>query len=105
MWKTFKEIRPIYKHMNLFFTKSPQTGASQQDAVYYILVEGVSFVCSEGFSVLKAPIKKRNFKDLTNQILTDITLLNAGRTIMKKMNVLFIVHFCLGKYSLSFDIF
>ena len=40
---------------------------------------------------------------LTSGELTGISMLNAKETIEKKMNVSFIVGFCLGKYSFSLN--
>ena len=41
----------------------------------------------------------------TNEKFFGITVLNAKRNISKRINVLFIVHFCLGKYSFSHNTF
>ena len=41
---------------------------------------------------------------LANRKLNGINVLNAKGTILKKINVLFSVHFCSGKYSFSFNI-
>ena len=51
-------------------------------------------------------IRKEYFRgDLTNGKHTGINVLKAKRTILKKINVSFIVHFYLGKYSFSFHTF
>ena len=42
---------------------------------------------------------------LTNKKFPGIRMLNMKRTTLKKINVLFIVHFCFGKYYFSLDIF
>ena len=41
----------------------------------------------------------------TNGKLTGISVLNVKKTIPKKINVSFIVPFCLSKYRFSFDTF
>ena len=52
------------------------------------------------------PYLKGSFWDaLTNGILTGISEVNGMGTILKKINVSFIVHFCLCKYSFSLDTF
>ena len=35
----------------------------------------------------------------------ELNVLNAKGNILKKINILFIINFCLGKYSFSFDTF
>ena len=53
-----------------------------------------------------APYQKRSFNGApTHGKLTGIIVLNARKTILKKINVSFIVHFCLSKYSLILDTF
>ena len=37
--------------------------------------------------------------------LTGINVLNAKKTLLKKINVSFIVHFCFGIYSFSLNTF
>ena len=49
---------------------------------------------------------KRSFSgDSTNGKVAGISVMNAKCTILKKMNVSFILHFCPGKYSLSLNTF
>ena len=50
--------------------------------------------------------KKRSFRDAsTNEMLIVLSVLKCKETILKKINVSFFVHFCLGKYSFSFNTF
>ena len=45
-------------------------------------------------------ISKEKFRGaLTNENLTGISVLNTKETILKKINISFIVHFCLGKHD------
>ena len=47
-----------------------------------------------------------SFRCATTKVkLTGITVLDVKGTALKKIDVSFIVHFCLGKYSLSHDTF
>ena len=63
--------------------------------VTYWLNGGVSLIHTHSKS-------KRSFRDaLTNGKLALICVLNATGTILMKINVSSIVHFCLGKYRLS----
>ena len=41
----------------------------------------------------------------TNGKLTGISVLNAKLTVLKKINVLFTIHFCLSKSNYSLDTF
>ena len=41
----------------------------------------------------------------TNRKLNGISVLNAKGSILKKINISFIIHFCLDKYSFSQDTF
>ena len=45
-------------------------------------------------------MSKKKFQK-TNGKLTGISILNAKGTILKKINVSFIVHFCIDKYSFN----
>ncbi len=50
------------------------------------------------------PYQKGNLKGAPiHGILAGIIMLNAKQTILKRINVSFIVHFCFGKFSFSLD--
>ena len=52
------------------------------------------------------PYERRRFRGaLTYRKLSGISVMNAMGTILKKVNVSFIVNFCLGKYVSNLDTF
>ena len=52
------------------------------------------------------PKRFEYFSPLTNgKLIIGINVLSGMETILKKINVLFIIYICLGKYSFSHDSF
>ena len=50
--------------------------------------------------------QKRRFRAASiNEEFAEIIMINTKETILKEINILFIVYFCLGKYSFSLNTF
>ena len=59
---------------------------------------------AEEGDIMEIQRRTTSFKSAsTYEKLSGRSVLNRKSTILKKINVLFIIHFCIGKYSINID--
>ena len=119
-WRTLKEIRPrsqiLYQKMNFCgaSTNGKFCWSSLLNRKEDYFEENEHFIhCFFLFWPVQLHsrywmshfFKKKSRGSSTNRKLLGIRILITNETVLKKINVSFIVNFCLGKYNLCLDTF